>query len=89
MVWNIAEFITHCINKRGINPGAHVGLDLLLGLGLITNAVFNFAWYNLYDGTCNGHFCGEHISGSHSTWLADVVGSVFIVFALYPIFCTA
>jgi hypothetical protein len=29
-MWNVAEFITHCVNKRGIHPGAHIALDFLL-----------------------------------------------------------
>ena len=39
LIWNCAEFITFCVNKRGIHPGAHVGLDLILWLGLLAAAL--------------------------------------------------
>ena len=38
MIWNIAEFITLCINRKGIHPGAHIGLDLLLSFALLSAA---------------------------------------------------
>jgi hypothetical protein len=28
--WNIAEFITLAVNKKGIHPGAHIALDLII-----------------------------------------------------------
>lgn len=42
MIWNIAEFITLCINRKGIDPGVHVALDLILSLALISNAAISF-----------------------------------------------
>jgi hypothetical protein len=39
LVWNCVEFITLCVNKRGIHPGAHVGLDLIIWLGLLAAAI--------------------------------------------------
>ncbi|KAF2666547.1 hypothetical protein BT63DRAFT_426997 [Microthyrium microscopicum] len=30
LIWNAAEFITLCINRRGIHPGAHIALDLII-----------------------------------------------------------
>jgi hypothetical protein len=30
LFWNIAEFITLRINKKGIHPGAHIALDFLI-----------------------------------------------------------
>ena len=46
--WNIAEFITICVNKRSIHPGAHVGLDLIIWMGLLSSAVIQLVldyWY--------------------------------------------
>lgn len=40
IIWDIAEFITLCANKKGIHPGAHIALDFLLFAALITGAVF-------------------------------------------------
>jgi hypothetical protein len=42
MLWNIIEFITLCINRKGIHPGAHIGLDLLLSWGLFSVAGVSF-----------------------------------------------
>lgn len=42
VVWNCAEFITFLINKRGIPPGAHVGLNLIIWLGLLNSALVHF-----------------------------------------------
>lgn len=71
MIWNIAEFITLCVNKRGALPGVHVGLDLVMWCALLAGGIISiFQWafsYN-YDqsmGTagaaleligCVGHF---------------------------------
>jgi len=41
-IWNIAEFITLCVNRRGIHPGAHIGLDLVLSLALLSAAAVSF-----------------------------------------------
>jgi len=45
MVWNIAEFITLCVNRKGIHPGAHIGLDNLLFWALLSAAAISF--YNI------------------------------------------
>ncbi|KAI6592771.1 hypothetical protein MCOR04_003452 [Pyricularia oryzae] len=40
-VWQVAEFITLAVRKdRGIHPGAHVGLHLVLWLGYIVGATY-------------------------------------------------
>lgn len=39
VVWNIAESITVCVNKRGIHPGAHVALDLIIWMGLFSAGI--------------------------------------------------
>ena len=36
MLWNIVEFITLCINRKGIHPGAHIGLDILISCALLS-----------------------------------------------------
>lgn len=51
IIWNIAEFITLCVNRKGIHPGAHIGLDLILSWALLSAAAISF--YNI------GHF-GEN-----------------------------
>jgi hypothetical protein len=45
MIWNIAEFITLCVNRKGIHPGAHIGLDLILSWALFSAAAISF--YNI------------------------------------------
>lgn len=40
MLWNIAEFITYCVNKRGAHPGVHVGLDLVAWICLFWGGIF-------------------------------------------------
>ena len=42
MIWNIAEFITLCVNRRGIHPGAHIALDLLLSWALFGSIGVSF-----------------------------------------------
>lgn len=39
LIWNIAELITFCVNKRGIHPGAHVALDLNLWMGFLAAGI--------------------------------------------------
>jgi len=48
MLWNVAEFITLCINRKGIHPGAHIGLDLLLSAALISAGGISFYSISLY-----------------------------------------
>ncbi|KAF2428983.1 hypothetical protein EJ08DRAFT_698774 [Tothia fuscella] len=43
LVWNIAEFITVKVNKKGIHPGAHIAIDLCLVAWLATAATFDLA----------------------------------------------
>lgn len=43
MVWNIAEFITYCVNKRGAHPGVHVALDLVIFLALLLGGIIAVA----------------------------------------------
>ena len=42
IIWNIAEFITLCVNRKGIHPGAHIGLDLILSCALFSIAAISF-----------------------------------------------
>lgn len=57
MIWNIAEFITWCVNKRGAHPGVHVGLDLIAtGLLASGGAIAIIQWTFLWGG--RGRFRG-------------------------------
>ncbi|KAF2817290.1 uncharacterized protein BDZ99DRAFT_12933 [Mytilinidion resinicola] len=52
VAWEIADLITYCVNKRGIHPGAHVGVELVLWLAMIICTVFwgiNGAFWDTYD----------------------------------------
>ena len=54
MVWNIAEFITFCVNKRGAHPGVHVAMDLiawgsLISAGVIAVIAFGYLGGRSYD----------------------------------------
>jgi len=40
-VWNAVEFITLCVNKKGIHPGAHIALDFLICGGLFFVGLVN------------------------------------------------
>jgi hypothetical protein len=42
LIWNAIEFITLCINRKGIHPGAHIGLDLLLSGALLSAGGISF-----------------------------------------------
>ena len=77
MIWDILEFITLCVNKRGIHPGAHIGLDFLFSAALIFTAVVTFILYTNND--CHGDFCGR--SKGRDLRTAGIVGSVFVVIA--------
>lgn len=56
MIWNIAEFITFCVNKRGSHPGVHIGLDIVMFCCLLAGGILGiFRWgmfspYNYDDG---------------------------------------
>jgi hypothetical protein len=41
VIWNVAEFITLCANKRGIHPGAHIAMDVCISGGLVTSGTFD------------------------------------------------
>ncbi|KAF1812879.1 hypothetical protein P152DRAFT_329197 [Eremomyces bilateralis CBS 781.70] len=51
IIWNVAEFITQCVNGRGIHPGAHVGLDLIIWGGLLSAALIQLLvdYEDLFD----------------------------------------
>ena len=52
MIWNIAEFITFCVNRRGAHPGVHVGLDLVMWCALLAGGIVAVFWWNAgYMGT--------------------------------------
>lgn len=42
MIWNTVEFITLCVNRKGIHPGAHIGLDILLSFALLSAGGISF-----------------------------------------------
>jgi hypothetical protein len=42
LIWNVIEFITICINRKGIHPGAHIALDLLLSGALLSAGGISF-----------------------------------------------
>jgi hypothetical protein len=37
----VAEWVTLCVNRKGIHPGAHIAMDFLLSGGLIAGATFD------------------------------------------------
>lgn len=39
MIGNTAEFIVRFVRKKGIHPGVHVGLDLILWMGLFSSGL--------------------------------------------------
>jgi hypothetical protein len=41
-LWNIAEFITLHLNKKGIHPGGHIALDFLIFGALIASFWVDF-----------------------------------------------
>jgi hypothetical protein len=41
VAWNAAEWVTLCVNRKGIHPGAHIALDFLISGGLIAGAAFD------------------------------------------------
>jgi hypothetical protein len=43
VIWNLAEFITLCVNKKGIHPGAHIALDFIVYAGLKASGIYD-AW---------------------------------------------
>jgi hypothetical protein len=45
VIWNISEFITLCVNRRGIHPGAHIGIDFLISGGLVTAGTFDIIFF--------------------------------------------
>ena len=50
MIWNIAEFITFCVNRRGAHPGVHVGLDLVMWCALLAGGIVAvFRWSTIYN----------------------------------------
>jgi hypothetical protein len=50
IIWNAAELITLCINKRGIHPGANLGMDIVLWLNSMLEAIFSYiALDNFYE----------------------------------------
>jgi hypothetical protein len=51
LIWNIIEFITICINRKGIHPGAHIGLDILLSAALLSTGGISFYIIALVGGS--------------------------------------
>lgn len=69
LIWDIAELITVCSRsgKRGIHPGAHVALHLLLWLGFCA-AVGLSAWLVAFTAECD-YYCQnyyyDYLSGTY------------------------
>lgn len=53
--WLVAELITVCVrrHRKGIHPGAHVGMHLILWLGFLVCVIFNSftTYYNSVYGS--------------------------------------
>jgi hypothetical protein len=93
MLWCSIEFIVICINKRGLHPVASLVIDLLQTLKLAVVMVFDFMWYNNYDGSSNGVPLCEtgDLNGSFGVgilvpidcgmWRAGLVCGIFCVVA--------
>jgi len=69
IIWDFAEFITLCARKgRGIHPGAHVGVELILWIVCIVISGLSFiAAYGLDE---------EVRSGLYTTKAEDVLRSL-------------
>jgi len=76
VIWNVVEFITLCINRRGIHPGAHVGIDLILSWALFSVAGVSF-W--IISTALNNDYLGKYIAASVFTILAALVQFVLFI----------
>jgi hypothetical protein len=56
VIWNCAELVTLCVNKRGIHPGANLGMDIALWLGCMLNGIFSFLLVWSFDDTIFGAY---------------------------------
>ncbi|KAI1880550.1 hypothetical protein JX265_000790 [Neoarthrinium moseri] len=63
IIWNSAEFIVLCVRRdrsKGIHPGAHVGVDLLIFGGAIVSTMFMFinsnSMRNYYDASVAAYY---------------------------------
>ena len=45
VLWSAVEFITFCVNRKGIHPIANLTLDILISLALISVAAIGFYNY--------------------------------------------
>jgi hypothetical protein len=89
MIWNIAEFITLCVNKKGIHPGAHIALDLILFGLLVGPASIIIAEWSFpssgyyYDCTAAGP-CVRTANSSRSRFRATgITAGTFMTIAGY------
>ncbi|KAH8195077.1 hypothetical protein TruAng_010753 [Truncatella angustata] len=73
LVWDIAELITICARgkKRGIHPGAHVALHLLLWLGFCA-AVGLSAWLVAFELECD-YYCRYYYDYEDSSGYLSVM----------------
>lgn len=85
-LWQVAEFITLCVQKqRGIHPGAHVGMHLIIWLGAaasvgLMSAVIYFEDYSYY----NSYYDDYYSSGSrHSIYMLYKALVAFMALLLY------
>jgi hypothetical protein len=79
MIWNIAEFITLCINRKGIHPGVHIGLDLVLFVALLGNAAASFCVIVLIADAVS-----SYVSGQEGENAVPAVYTAATVFAILP-----
>ena len=60
LIWNVSEFITLYVNRKGIHPGAHITLDFLLWGALSGSGITDFlTWLSPEEGiTLNDLYLG-------------------------------
>lgn len=91
--WQIAEFITVCVHKdrRGIHPGAHVALHLLLWLSFAITAVLlgflvSYRSYRRY-GSYNTRQLAANAEPLENAQFAFTVLVLILHFTLFVRFC--
>jgi len=61
VLWSVVEFITFCINRKGIHPIANLTLDILICLALISVAAIGFYNYAMAGPTDYGKYLAANI----------------------------
>ncbi|TLD29124.1 hypothetical protein PspLS_04234 [Pyricularia sp. CBS 133598] len=88
-IWQVSEFITVAVRKdRGIHPGAHVGMHLVIWLAFIVSATysgFEVQWLNHYNRHPYDGYYGSRTSaaeiqaGYKQTFSFQVAILVFVI----------